>query len=150
MARKPNNVYQIKARLDLIRPPVWRRISVPGNATLLKLHDILQIAMGWQDYHLHLFRIGGAIYGDPEDDEYGDRGTLDEAGVTLGQVVRREGQAFGYEYDFGDGWTHTLLVEKILPFEGRTPRPRMWAAWENTKISWQPSASLIILNTKSI
>jgi hypothetical protein len=52
---------------------------VPGSTTLLKLHDILQIVMGWEDYHLHMFTIEGSIYGDPADDEYGDLGTIDEA-----------------------------------------------------------------------
>jgi hypothetical protein len=96
-------------------PPVWRRILVPGNTTLLKLHDILQIVMGWEDSHLHMFTIEGSIYGDPANDEYGDLGTIDEAKVKSHQVIYREGQRLSYEYDFGDSWNHTLLVEKFLP-----------------------------------
>jgi hypothetical protein len=111
----PNQIYQIKVTLDDTHPPVWRRIQVPGNTTLLKLHDILQIVMGWDDYHLHMFTIEGSIYGDPADDEYGDLGTIDESRFRLNQVIYREGQRLSYEYDFGDGWDHTLLVEKILP-----------------------------------
>jgi hypothetical protein len=79
------------------------------------LHDILQIVMGWDDYHLHISTIEGSIYGDPADDEYGDLGTIDEARFRLNQVIYREGQRLSYVYDFGDGWDHTLLVEKILP-----------------------------------
>ena len=30
-------------------------------------------------------------------------------------MIYREGQRLSYEYDFGDSWDHTLLVEKILP-----------------------------------
>lgn len=115
MPNKPGQIYQIKVTLNGTRPPVWRRIQVLANTTLLKLHDILQIVMGWQDYHLHLFTIEGITYGDPADDEFGDMGTLDEASFKLNQVIDREGQRLGYEYDFGDGWQHTLLVEKILP-----------------------------------
>jgi hypothetical protein len=115
MPQKPAQIYQIKVTLDDIHPPIWRRILVPGNTTLLKLHDIIQIVMGWEDYHLHMFTIEGFIYGNPEDDEYGDLGTLDEARITLSQVVYGENQRFKYEYDFGDSWDHTLLVEKILP-----------------------------------
>jgi hypothetical protein len=115
MPNQSNQIYQIKVTLDDIHPPIWRRIQVPGNTTLLKLHDTLQIVMGWEDYHLHMFTIEGLIYGDPADDEYGDLGTVDEARFKLNQVVCREGQRISYEYDFGDSWGHTLLVEKILP-----------------------------------
>lgn len=119
MARKPTHVYQIKVALNYTTPPIWRRILVPDNTTLLKLHDILQIVMGWQDYHLHMYRIEGQIYGDPANDMYGNLGTLDEADYKLSQVIHGKGQRFSYEYDFGDGWIHTLLVEKILsPEEG--------------------------------
>ena len=115
MAKKSTQIYQIKVTLDDTHPPIWRRILVPGNTTLLRLHDILQIVMGWEDYHLHMYNIEGLIYGDPADDEYGDLGTLDEVNYKLSQVIYAEGQRFTYEYDFGDSWDHTLLVEKILP-----------------------------------
>jgi hypothetical protein len=119
MPNTSNQIYQIKVTLDDTHPPIWRRIQVPGNSTLLKLHDILQIVMGWEDYHLHMFTVEGFIYGDPADDEYGDLGTIDEAYTKLSQVIHREGQRLRYEYDFGDSWDHTLLVEKILaPQEG--------------------------------
>ena len=114
MYNQSNPIYQIKVTLDDTHPPVWRRIQVPGNTTLLKLHDILQIVMGWEDYHLHMFTIEGLIFGDPADDEYGDRITLDEANYKLSQVIYGEGQRFTYKYDFGDGWDHTLLLEKIF------------------------------------
>jgi len=117
MAKKPTQIYQIKVTLDDAHPPIWRRILVPGNTTLLKLHDILQIVMDWEDYHLHMYTIEGLIYGDPADDEYGDMGTLNEANYQLSQVIYGEGQRFTYEYDFGDSWDHTLLVEKTLPLE---------------------------------
>jgi hypothetical protein len=119
MSKKSNQIFQIKVTLDRTHPPIWRHILVPANTTLLKLHDILQIVMGWEDYHLHMFTIQGSIYGDPADDEYGDFGTLDEADYKLHQVINQEGQRLSYEYDFGDSWDHTLLVEKILlPQEG--------------------------------
>lgn len=115
MSNQSNQIYQIKVTLDDTHPPIWRRIQVSSNTTLLKLHDILQIVMGWEDYHLHMFTIEGSSYGDPADDEYGDLGTVDEARFKLNQVIFREGQRLSYEYDFGDSWDHTLLVEKILP-----------------------------------
>lgn len=119
MAKKPTPIYQIKVTLRDTHPPIWRRILVPGNTTLLKLHDILQIVMGWEDYHLHMFTIDRLLYGDPAADVYGDLGTANEANYKLSQVIHREGKRFNYEYDFGDSWNHTLLVEKIsTPQEG--------------------------------
>ena len=119
MSNNSNQIYQIKVTLDDTHPPIWRRILVPAHTTLLKLHDILQIVMGWEDYHLHMFTIEGSIYGDPTDDEYGDLGTVNEVNYKLNQVIYQQGQRLSYEYDFGDSWDHTLLVEKILlPQEG--------------------------------
>lgn len=69
--------------------------------------------MGWEDRHLHAFAIDGIIFGDPQDDEDGERGTLDEARFKLRQVFHKEGQHIRTEYDFGDDWEHTLEVEKI-------------------------------------
>ena len=108
-------VFQIKVTLDNSSPPIWRRILVPGNATLEKLHDILQVAMGWTDSHLHQFIVGQTYYGEPHP-EYGTE-MRDEGRVKLSQIVAGAGFRFRYEYDFGDSWLHTLTVEKILPPE---------------------------------
>jgi len=61
MARsKPSSdIYQLKVTLRGIRPPIWRRVLVTGDATLAKLHRTLQAVMGWEDYHLHQFRTPG-------------------------------------------------------------------------------------------
>jgi hypothetical protein len=117
MTRKPALIYQIKVTLDGIRPPVWRRIQVSGDTTLLNIHHVLQVVMGWQDYHLHQFMIEGVTYADPAYDDWGDWGIEPEEGYSLSQLVPSEGFRFHYEYDFGDGWGHTLLVEKIAPAE---------------------------------
>ena len=120
MSPKSEQVYQIKVTLDDTHPPIWRRILVPGEMTLFKLHYVLQATMGWEDYHLHQFIIDQEYYGDPADDEYGDLKTKDEKEYPLNQIVTGEGFQCTYEYDFGDGWMHTLFVEKILhPEEGK-------------------------------
>lgn len=91
MAQKSTPIYQIKVTLDGIRPPIWRRIQVPGDTSLLKLHRILQVVMGWQDYHLHEFTINGVIYGDPSSDEWGEWGIEPEERYRLSQLVPGEG-----------------------------------------------------------
>lgn len=137
MAEKPGHLYQTKITLSGTRPPVWRRFLVPGNTTLLKLHDILQVVMGWRDAHLHQFLIDGQCYGDPEDDEWGDLRIRPEARYRLDQVVPAAGARFRYECDFGDGWQHILSVEEIHPpqpgaqaprcLAGKRARPEAWA-----------------------
>ena len=124
MAKKTRTIYQIKVTLLDTHPPIWRRIQAPSNTTLLKLHDILQIVMGWMDSHCHQFNIDGFIYGDPANDEYGDLGTYNEAKYKLNRFIYGKGQRFSYEYDFGDRWKHTLLVEKVLPCEEGVHYPR--------------------------
>ena len=113
-AAGPNTVYQIKVTLDDSKPPIWRRLLVPPNLTLGDLHYILQIAMGWTDSHLHQFFVGEKTYSIPHPDM---DWTLDEDKVTLARVITGEKSKFRYEYDFGDSWSHTILVEKILPAE---------------------------------
>ncbi len=96
MAKPPAQVYQIKVTLNDTRPPIWRRIQVPADTTLRKLHDILQIVMGWTDSHLHQFVIGGANYGATEYDEGGELELLPEHRYRLGQLVSQPGTRFQY------------------------------------------------------
>jgi hypothetical protein len=111
----PEAVYQMKVTLDGIRPPIWRRIQVRGDISLFKLHKILQVVMGWYDYHLHQFIIDGETYSviSIEADMLGDD-FKDEKKFKLNKVIPWEKFEFTYEYDFGDGWGHTILVEKII------------------------------------
>ena len=118
------DIYQIKVTLRDSKPSIWRRIQVPSDINLGKLHRILQVVMGWYDSHLHQFIVGGTYYGEPDPD-YRTMGTdmRDEKRVKLNQIVRGEKSRFRYEYDFGDSWEHELLVEKILPPEPRGRYP---------------------------
>jgi hypothetical protein len=111
----PKKVYQLKVTLEGIRPLIWRRILVRGDITLFKLHKILQVVMGWDDYHLHQFVIEGKEYSviSREADMLGDD-FIDEKKVRLKRVISGEKFKFSYEYDFGDSWRHVILVEKVL------------------------------------
>ena len=116
-------VYQLKVTLRDSKPPIWRRILVPDDITLADLHEIIQRAMGWENYHLHMFTIGGQVFGNPEDDETGEIGTVNEKRYRLTQLGLREKAKFSYEYDFGDSWDHTILLEKILPIDASVRYP---------------------------
>ena len=117
-----NDIYQLKVTLKYSKPPIWRRIEVPGNTRLDKLHDILQTTMGWWNAHLHQFIVGGTYYGEPHPDYGFDM--RDERKVKLNQIAPGEKSKFVYEYDFGDSWEHVILVEKVLPPEKGVHYPR--------------------------
>ena len=111
---------QLRVSLDYVEPMIWRRLVVPASLTLRQLHAVIQTAMGWEDYHLHMFDVGGVLYGDVEQmdgDEAGDSDTF-----TVGQAAERV-RKFGYEYDFGDSWRHTIAIEQTMSGAGAdTPR----------------------------
>jgi hypothetical protein len=110
---EPSPLYQIKVTLQGLRPPVWRRLQVPGDISLSKLHQVLQVAMGWTNSHLHQFKVGEEYYGEAGA-EFGLE-VKSERRAKLNQVAPAEKSRFLYEYDFGDSWEHEILVEKILP-----------------------------------
>ncbi|MGB3203084.1 MAG: plasmid pRiA4b ORF-3 family protein [Nodosilinea sp.] len=120
---KPSDqpIYQLKITLKGARPPIWRRVQVPSDITLAKLHKIIQLAMGWYNCHLHEFEVQGQTYGQPMP-EY-DFDVLNEQRMRLNQFVTGEKFKFAYLYDMGDGWDHDVLVEKILAPDPDTRYP---------------------------
>ncbi|WP_052617103.1 plasmid pRiA4b ORF-3 family protein, partial [Mycobacteroides abscessus] len=116
----PERVRGFRVRVDLMyaKPPIWRRLVLPGDLVLDELHDVLQVAMGWQDGHLHKFGVGAdrrtrAYFVTRFDLSEGDDGLVED-GVRLDQVVSGKGDRLFYDYDFGDGWEHVLVVEDVL------------------------------------
>lgn len=122
---KHRTVYQLKITLQGIRPPIWRRFQVWDDVTLAKLSDVLQIVMSWEDCHLHDFVIDRRRYSVPDfdGDGYG-RDVSDERLTRLNEVVQQVGSHFEYRYDFGDDWSHDLLLEAILLPEPAVDYPR--------------------------
>jgi hypothetical protein len=115
--RKPSDsdAYQLKITLRGSKPPIWRRVVVPGGITLYELHEVIQLAMGWTNSHLHLFEIDGRQF-QALDPELGNEfDSEDETQYQLDEVVDRVKVKFRYEYDFGDSWEHLVVVEKIIP-----------------------------------
>lgn len=140
-----SSVFTVRITLRDSKPPIWRRVAVPSDITLGQLHEVIQIAMGWTNSHLHQFvlkdkslinRAPNVIaqlsdegrydeifaatrgirvfvakvtpFGDPTEME-GE----DEDAVTLAKVCPKVKSKLTYEYDFGDGWEHTIEVQKI-------------------------------------
>ena len=111
---------QLLVELDEVAPTVWRRILVPTGVKMARLHDMIQAATGWANSHVHAFTVGDerfvACFG-----EYPE-GEIDEQTVTVLQALRGQ-KRFTYDYDFGDGWEHTITVEA----EFRTPHALKFA-----------------------
>ena len=101
--------YLLRIRLLDIEPEIWRKFIVPSSITLDRLHDVIQIVMGWTDSHLHEFKIGKKRY--TEYPEYEDDG-LECGKYRLGDLIKQKNRIFDYLYDFGDGWKHDVTLEE--------------------------------------
>ena len=110
------SLYQLKITLMYSDPAIWRRVVVPANFKLDRLHQVIQRVMPWTDSHLHQFIVRRTCYGRP-DPEFADKGseTLNEKHYTIADIAPGAKKKFIYEYDFGDGWEHEIVVEKVLP-----------------------------------
>jgi hypothetical protein len=114
-------VYQLKVSLRGISPMIWRRLLVSSTTTIAHLHAILQVAMGWEDVHLHRFRVHGKDYGIYRE---GGIGFADDpTHVSLADLKLRAHERFVYEYDMGDSWLHAIVIEQVLPADPRKTYP---------------------------
>lgn len=104
------SLLQLRIELKYTDPPIWRLITVPDAITLVQLHQVIQVTMGWCDCHLHEYRIGGLRYGVPDPHWGGDPNLINERRKRLTSVLKDERQ-FSYLYDFGDDWEHRVTLE---------------------------------------
>jgi hypothetical protein len=114
-------VYQIHVWIRHISPMIWRRLLMRADSALANLHDAIQIAFGWSDFHLHRFRIHGRDHG--VNRVGGPSFSRDARSVRLADFQFRPNEWFLYEYDFGDGWQHVVRVERRLSLEPRRTYP---------------------------
>jgi Plasmid pRiA4b ORF-3-like protein/Domain of unknown function (DUF1841) len=109
-------VYQVKVTLHGAKPPIWRRLRLPASTTLAQFHQVIQVAFGWEDAHLHAFEVGGRRYSRPDFELWDE--AADEDKARLRDLAARPGSRLRYTYDFGDSWEHDVLVEDILAPDG--------------------------------
>ncbi|MEZ4771890.1 MAG: plasmid pRiA4b ORF-3 family protein [Bacteroidia bacterium] len=111
-------VYQIKVTLDHSQPPVWRRLWVQPKISFIDLHFIIQGSMGWENAHLFMFfdKMGpdGVKIGVPYDDDFFSEEILDAEKLLINTFLKNPKDKILYEYDFGDSWSHTIVLEKVL------------------------------------
>lgn len=117
-------VARIRIEIEGTDPLVWRSVDVPLSSSLLALHDIIQVTMRWQDYHLFEFLVGDRVYGDPDPyDSIEDRKVYKAKGIRLATLIERGVQQFLYVYDFGDNWQHRITVEDVRQGDADTEYP---------------------------
>ena len=120
--------YRVRIDLNGTSPPLWRRLELASDLFLDQVHEVIQVAFGWTDSHLHQFGSGPGHYG-PETEHYlcpfqvGDGETgVPEEDVRLDEVLADVGDKLFYDYDFGDDWQHTIKLEAVLPRRDSGPR----------------------------
>lgn len=120
-----NWIYQLKITLIESRPKIWRRILVEDDIALSSLHKVIQTSMGWTNSHLHQFIKDETFYTKriPGDDLWDEMNNVDYKGLRLNELLRFVKNTIIYEYDFGDSWSHEILLEKFLKPSGAIKYP---------------------------
>lgn len=120
-----DRIARIKIQLDDWKPPIWRRVEVPVTASLKALHDVIQAAMPFENYHLFEFRADGKRYAIPnlEWDSLRDR-TYSAKTTRIGMLIDRSVSELAYTYDFGDDWRHTVKIEEVAVADPTIEYPR--------------------------
>lgn len=124
-----SNSYQFEITLKGPKPSIWRRIQVPEEYNFYELHVAIQDAMGWHDCHLHQFdmkhpQTGEKIsIGTPSSD-FGFEAIIPEQTAKITKYFVNVNDKALYEYDFGDGWEHEIVLQRIMPSEADVEYPR--------------------------
>lgn len=105
-------------------PPIWRMVDVPTSITLKVLHDIVQVTMGWFDYHLWEMVIDGQTYGLPMDEDWSTAPRKPASCMRLRDVLAPGTTRIEYTYDFGDNWEHSLIFGDVRAGVPGTAYPR--------------------------
>jgi hypothetical protein len=104
-------ILQVKVKLlGVSKPSVWRRLLVGREICLDQFHEVVQVAMGWSNYHMHVFSTDSCEYGVADS----ELGFLDERRMTLCHLLSEPGDQLRYTYDFSDVWQHAVTLEKVL------------------------------------
>ena len=107
MPKRLHRIYELEILLEDIAPNIFRRFCVRSDVFLPEFHLIVQVVMGWENYHLHEFCKGSSRFGKPDPD-FPELALENEAKVRISRLLQEPGDTIHYIYDFGDNWTHTI------------------------------------------
>jgi hypothetical protein len=116
-------IARLKITLDDVKPVVLRRVEVPFDIRLDRLHLTIQAAMGWTNSHLYEIRGGGVGWSTPDPDAGWGGDFMDARKARLGDILGTK--TLKYLYDFGDGWEHTIKIERLIDPEPGMLYPRL-------------------------
>jgi len=119
-AAGPVRTFRCQVTLDDSRPPIWRRFDVPADISLADFHRVLQAVMGWTGSHLHMFEKDGTAYG-TSNPAFGME-FVSERETRLDRLLQAPGSRLRYLYDFGDEWSHEIVLEAIVVGDSRVAR----------------------------
>ena len=108
--RKPKTLH-FKVSLNDSEPSIWRQFKVDSNYRFDRFHQVIQIAMGWHNAHLHEFYLHDYVIGMCLDLEVSS--AEDETKLYLRDFPMEIGETFTYLYDFGDSWEHSIELVQI-------------------------------------
>ncbi|MCI9075562.1 MAG: plasmid pRiA4b ORF-3 family protein [Dorea sp.] len=116
--------YQLKITIKGSKPPIWRRVVVPQRISFADLDAVIECIFGWEHAHLYEFyfpkeRVYISMPDDFDSDFGADFDEKFDADKACIDSWIEAGDKFEYTYDFGDNWEHTVLVEKLVPYENR-------------------------------
>ena len=124
-------LFRVRVDLKRSQPPIWRRLEVRSDLRLDALHQVLQAAFSWDDYHLWRFSLGGGPFDhgnqlflcpyDVQEGELEDEGGIPAGEVRLDETMQEPGDVLAYVYDYGDHWELALRLEEILPADTAAP-----------------------------
>ena len=119
-------VARLKITLDSVKPAVLRRVEVPFDIRLDRLHLTIQAAKGWTNSHLYELRARDVGWSTPLPGIHGGGDFLDARKARLDDVLEDIGtKTLRYIYDFGDGWEHTITIERLADPEPGVLYPRL-------------------------
>jgi hypothetical protein len=125
---KSTEPYAARLRITLLDldPASWREVEVPLSMSFKGLHDAIQAAFLWFDYHLWEFEFDGRRYGIPFDDDdiFGGEKTFKADGARLTNLRTSGVTEFLYVYDMGDNWEHHIELVKLFKADPKTRLPR--------------------------
>jgi len=115
-----SDVLHLRIVLKNCEPKIHRELLVRADITFGELHAHLQAVMGWENAHLHEFKVGATRIGmEPEDDFFADEELLMEDDVRLFELLPQCKGSFTYWYDFGDDWFHDIKVTVLPPVKSQ-------------------------------
>jgi len=121
-----DTIARLKITLDDVKPMVLRRLEVPFDIRIDRLHLTIQAAMAWTNGHLYQFRAGGVGWSTPYPDAGWAGDFLDARKARLDDILEDVGtRTLKYLYDFGDGWEHTIKIERLIEPEPGLLYPRL-------------------------